>query len=110
MLQVGVLWRTTVGFLSITLPTALPDGAGWAAPRGSRNECAAARDARSRKKLEFWRAAPEDALDLGAKEFGDQRGQGAPGLDADDELGVGAAGHVLAAGLRLYAASDRGTG
>ncbi len=45
--------------------------------------------------------APEDALDWGEAEFGYQRGQGAPGPDADDELGVGAAGHLLAAGLRL---------
>ena len=51
--------------------------------------------------LEFWRAAPEDALDWGEEEFGYQRGQGAPRPDADDELGAGAAGHLHAAGLRL---------
>ncbi len=50
---------------------------------------------------EFWRAAPEDALDWGEEEFGYQRGQGAPRPDADDELGAGAAGHLHAAGLRL---------
>ena len=97
--QAGMLWRT-VGFLSITLQRQNFQVLEGCAP-GLEEHVHGRLGRPLSEEPEFWRAAPEDALDWGEDEFGYQRGQGAPGPDADDDLGVGAAGHLLAAGLRL---------
>ena len=49
---------------------------------------------------EFWRAAPEEALDWGAEEFDYPRVRDSPSHEAE-ELGWPAEGHLHAAGLRL---------
>ena len=49
---------------------------------------------------EFWRAAPEEALDWGAEEFDYRPGRESPPYEAE-ELGWSAEGHLHAAGLRL---------
>ena len=94
-----MLWRT-VGVLSITLQRQNFQVLEDCAP-GLEEQVQGRLGRPLSEEPEFWRAAPEDALDWGEEEFEYQLGQGAPGPDADDELGVLAAGHHLAAGLRL---------
>ena len=52
---------------------------------------------------EFWRAAPETALQWSAEEFGfpDQRRGGASHEHDRADIGNSAAGHLHAAGMRL---------
>ena len=94
-----MLWRTA-GFLSVVLQRRNFQVLAACAPALT-HEVEGRLGRPLSEDPEFWRAAPEDALDWGEDEFGYQRSQGAPGPDADDELGVGAAGHLHAAGLRL---------
>ena len=99
--QTGMLWRT-VGILSVTLQRQNFQVLAACAP-GLTHEVEGRLGRPLSEDPEFWRAAPEVALQWSAEEFDfpdARRVAAADGTDAID-IGHAAAGHLRAAGMRL---------
>ncbi len=96
--QVAMLWRT-VGFLSVTLQRQNFQVLAGCAP-GLEEQVLGRLGRPLSEAPEFWRAAPEEALDWGTEEFDYPRVRESPPNEAE-ELGWSAEGHLHAAGLRL---------
>ena len=99
--QTGMLWRT-VGFLSVLLQRRNFQVLAACAPALT-HEVEGRLGRPLSEDPEFWRAAPESALQWSAEEFGfpDQRRGGDSNGPGGDSAGNPAAGHLHAAGVRL---------
>ncbi len=96
-----MLWRT-VGFLAVTLQRQTFQVLAACAP--ALQHAVEGRLGRPLSEApEFWRAAPEAALQWSAEDFGfpDPLWSDAPGGTPDEDYGRSAVGHLHAAGLRL---------
>ena len=99
--QTGMLWRT-VGFLSVRLQRQNFQTLTACAP-ALRHAVEGRLGRPLSEDPEFWRAAPEAALQWSAEEFGfpdQRRGDDPNGADGFDH-GYSAAGHLHAAGMRI---------
>jgi len=97
--QPGLLWRS-VGLLAVTLQRQTYQVLAGCAPARAAQE--AGRLGRPLSEVpEYWRAAPEAALDWGAAEFDLPPPRRAEAREGADDLGASSRGHLRAAGLRL---------
>ena len=96
-----MLWRT-VGFLSVTLQLATFQVLAACAP-ALQYEVEGRLGRPLSEDPEFWRAAPEAALQWSAEDFGfpDQHGSADPVGHAEVDQSRSATGHLHAAGVRI---------
>ena len=96
-----MLWRT-VGFLSVTLQRHTFQVLAACAPTLTL-ELEGRLGRPLSESPEFWRAAPEAALQWSAEEFGfaEQQGRREGGEEGEPDMSHAAAGHLRAAGMRL---------